>query len=465
MRGLARQPVGLNREKAASTLLFLVLVIALPLALASSRTIFNDGDVSWHIASGRWMLEHHAIPSVDPFSMTAAGHPWVAMEWLGDVVLALAFLIAGYAGPMAVVAAAMVALQALIYRFLASRAGPIVIAAALLTMDFVLLPFTFARPHVLVWPLLAAWTIILVEAAEHDRAPPLWAALILTLWANTHASFPIAPLIGLAIGFDALRKTGFENWRDWARFALASLLALMLNANGPHGLLYPFHVTGLAMLPLIQEWQPTTMGLTPQFFAGLGIALFALSTKGVRVPLGRLLLLLALGGLAFSQVRHQAWFVIVACCLIPPLLGSQPPRALPAPSLLLLALPLLVVRALWPVLPEENAANPRGLIAAVPPQLRDEPVFNGYSFGGPLILAGIRPYIDGRADMYGDPFVIDYAAIMNGDAQRFAVAVERYHIRWTMLPTGSRLARQLDSSKEWQRIYSDRVGVIHQRRT
>ena len=30
-------------------------------------------------------------------------------------------------------------------------------------------------------------------------------------------------------------------------------------------------------------------------------------------------------------------------------------------------------------------------------------MLNGYSMGGPLILSGIRPYIDGRGDMYGDP--------------------------------------------------------------
>ncbi len=35
-------------------------------------------------------------------------------------------------------------------------------------------------------------------------------------------------------------------------------------------------------------------------------------------------------------------------------------------------------------------------------------MFNGYNFGGPLILAGIKPYIDGRADMYGDAFVLEW---------------------------------------------------------
>ena len=34
---------------------------------------------------------------------------------------------------------------------------------------------------------------------------------------------------------------------------------------------------------------------------------------------------------------------------------------------------------------------PGDLIAAVPPELRSQPVLNGYAMGGPLILSGIRP--------------------------------------------------------------------------
>jgi hypothetical protein len=252
--------------------------------------------------------------------------------------------------------------------------------------------------------------------------------------------------------------------RQWVWFAIASFAAILLNANGLRGLLQPFHIAGLAMLPLINEWQPSTTAWTPQFYVGLGIGLFALLYKGARVPLGQLLLLLALGGLAFSQVRHQSWFVIVACCVLPPLIGTEPSRHPVSGRLALAAIPLLFVRALWPIIPPENAANPRHLIAAVPANLRAQPVFNGYSFGGPLILAGIRPYIDGRAEMYGDAFVLDYSRIMEGDADRFDAAVKRYDIRWTMLPTGSRLAQQLDSSPAWARIYSDRVGVIHVRK-
>jgi hypothetical protein len=453
-----------DRERAANAVLLVIFVLLLPLALASSPTIFNDGDVSWHVATGRWIIAHGRIPTADPFSFTAAGHPWVATEWLAEVIFAAAYHLGGYGGVTALVAAAMMVLHGLIYFFLRPRAGPIAIAAALIAMDLVLIPFMLARPHVLVWPIIAAWTILLVGADEEGRAPPLWGALLLPFWTNIHGSFAIAAPIGAAIAFDALQKTKWRNWRAWVLFGLVSAVGVTLNANGLRGLLRPFEMENLAILPLVQEWQPSTLQWMPQFYAVLGFGLLVLLYKGARVPIGRLVLLLGLAGLAFSQVRHQSWFIVVAVCVVPPLLGTQPSKSDDSRWLALAAVPLLIARAFWPATVPENGANPRRLIAAVPADLRGQPLFNGYTFGGPLILAGIRPYIDGRADMYGDAFVLDYSQITDGNQSRFDAVVRRYGIRWTMLPTRSTLAQALDRSPEWKRIYADRVGAIHVRR-
>jgi len=77
-----------HREHIAQLTLAAILVLVLPLALASSPKIFNDGDVSWHIATGEWILNHRTIPTADPFSYTAAGQPWVVTEWLADAIFA-----------------------------------------------------------------------------------------------------------------------------------------------------------------------------------------------------------------------------------------------------------------------------------------------------------------------------------------------------------------------------------------
>jgi hypothetical protein len=170
-------------------------------------------------------------------------------------------------------------------------------------------------------------------------------------------------------------------------------------------------------------------------------------------------------------------FVILASMIVTPKLAhpsreqAAPLFASPAAARLwiaaaaMAALVILGARAMIPLVPRETLANPRSLIAHVPGELRSQPVLNEYAIGGPLILAGIRPFIDGRADMYGDAFFSDYLKIIDGDMPLFNRVVRKYGIRWTILQADNRLIPLLDASPEWRRLYSDSVGVIHVRRT
>ena len=459
------KPHAALRETIANNLLVAFVLFVMPLALASIPRIFQDGDTSWHLAVGQWIFRHASIPKVDVFSFTAAGRPWVAMEWLSDLIYAGAYRVAGYAGVATVVAAALMALHWILFVHLRRRVGPIGLAATIIGADVVLGSFMLARPHILVWPVLALWTVLLAKAAETGRPPPLWTALILVLWTNLHGSFPIAALIGSALAFDALMVAKWKTLREWLIFGATCLVAVCLNANGIDGILQPFHIATLKTLHLIAEWMPSTPGFTPNFY-GMFLAVLALLLwHGTRVPPGRLALLLAMLCLAFMQVRHQSWFAIVSAVLIPPLLGTKAQPAGRLAPLALLAAPLLLIRALWPLTPAESDANPRHLLAAVPPELRGQPVFNEYTLGGPLILAGIRPYIDGRSEMYGDDFMNDYVAIADGDMAKFDRAIRTYNIRWAILPNErKKLIGGIGSSGQWRRIYADKVGVIYVRK-
>src|SRR3954467_10907424 len=98
-----------------SILPMFVAVLLIPAVLGSSQTIFNDGDVSWHIATGQWILDHRSIPHSDPFSYTWAGRPWVPIEWLAEVLYASAYRLASYSGVAALVTLCLIALQAVVY--------------------------------------------------------------------------------------------------------------------------------------------------------------------------------------------------------------------------------------------------------------------------------------------------------------------------------------------------------------
>ena len=455
----------------SSILPLFIAVLLIPAALGSSLTIFNDGDVSWHIATGQWILDHHAIPHTDPFSFTWAGKPWVPIEWLAEVIYASAYDAAGYAGVSALVTAVLMALHAIVFVNASRFVRPWVAVATIVMMDVELIPTLLARPHVLTWPLLALWTALMLNAREKGRAPPLAAALLMTLWANLHGGFVFGLAIAGAFGLETLVASSDKGraLRQWALFGALSLAAVFINGNGLEGVVHPFRFTQLKMLPLIDEWKPSSFHSTPYSFVVLALTLALIAWKRPRLSWIRWLLLGGLLGLALLQVRHQAMLAIVAALVLPrgfaegERMGSSLERPLGWVAVAGAVL-LIVLRAVMPLTPSDNEANPWKLIAAVPPQLRSQPVLNGYSMGGPLILSGIRPYIDGRGDMYGDELVLGFARITGGDPDALDAAVRRWNIRWAIVPGGAkRLTALLDRTPGWKRIYADKVGAIYAR--
>jgi hypothetical protein len=446
-----------------------IFVIGAAFALASSTALFNDGDVSWHIATGRWILEH-GVPSADPFSHSMPGKAWVAHEWLPDIIYATAFHLARYSGLAITVCAALMALFGIVMSRLRNQVSLPSLALTMMLLIIVLTPFMLARPHLLVWPVLAGWTALLLHYRDRGRAPPLFIAAIMILWTNMHGSFPLGLVVAATVSLDALIEKQWDRHLllSWLTFGIVSGLGALVNVNGMAGITYPFETIRMETLPTIQEWQASSPKSTPWFYVALigtiGLCLY----RGARFRLGEILLLMFLLAMAFSQVRHQSWLAIVAALIVPlhlrgsgELRQAEPLSRIALLAFVVAALLLLASKLAFPVLPTENQFNPRSLLAHIPDEIREQPVFNEYSFGGPLILAGIRPYIDGRADMYGDEFVKDYRAIIQDDPERFDAAVAKYGIRWTILPRDTRLAKALAKRRDWRAVYEDRNGVIH----
>lgn len=448
------------------------ICLAFALILLTATDLFNDGDTSWHLAAGRWILDNFAVPKTDPFSSTYFGQPWVAHEWLAEVAMAVSFVIGGWSGLAILTAVAvslllfMVALEA--RRWMRSLALTLVLVGVFL----VLAPFTLARPHVLAWPLLAAWTLLLIRARERGRPPPWSAALLMLLWANLHASFLFGLLLIGPFALEALidEKNKKAVILGWGRFGFLSLGLSLLTPHGIHGLLYPVEVSSMTALPLIQEWRATIPAEMHNFQLALLATLFMLLWKGVKVPPVRLFLLLGLLFLAFAHVRHQAVFVIVAALLLPGVFGRSAGRqaalnksASPLVHGVLAAILLagIAVRLAVPMPQPDSKSNPLAAIAKVPVNLRHRAVFNSYGFGGPLIRSGIRPYIDGRGDMYGDAFMFEYDRARKGDITLFRRLVDRWNIGWTILAPEEGLVPYLDKEAGWRRIHADRWAVIH----
>ncbi len=468
---------------------FLVLIPALAIfSYCTFRMIaLADGDTGWHIAAGQWIAAHRAVPENDIFSYTAKGWPWTAHEWLADVLMAGAYALRGWSAILLLYAAALAALFLTMTLYLRRWLAPKIAVLPVAACAAGLMPFLLARPHVLAWPLLAVWTVALLRAREQDRAPPLAFALAMTVWANVHGSFIFGLLLIGPFALEALLAAGKPGWarvvRDWGLFGVASLIAALINPYGAHGLLFPFQLTSMPALGKITEWLPSDFSSIGVFEVVLLAGLFLCLWRGVKVPAIRLALVIGLLHMALAHSRHQAIFLIVtSLVLAEPLArsiaaaGSTGPRfdlraaiaarrkdVLPLFGMLLaIAAGMAEWRLAVPAARPDSAGVPVTAVARLPAQLKRQPVFNEYSFGGQLALNRIPVFIDGRVDMYGEGHLRYYLKLVETpDAASWQAAQRRWNFRWTILPPGKPLVKLLDRQPGWRRLYADKWAVVH----
>ena len=184
------------------TLLALASFTAFAFAMMAPLVV-SDGDTYWHLATGRWILAHHGVPTTDPFSYTAVGRRWVTMEWLSQVVMALFYDALGWGGLRLLIGLAAVATALLLANRL-RRTLPWHAAMIVMAFSFwVLLRHVLERPHMLALPILVLWTLKLLRAREQERMPSLWLLPLMVLWANLHASFLFGIVIACFFALEA----------------------------------------------------------------------------------------------------------------------------------------------------------------------------------------------------------------------------------------------------------------------
>jgi hypothetical protein len=91
--------------------------------------------------------------------------------------------------------------------------------------------------------------------------------------------------------------------------------------------------------------------------------------------------------------------------------------------------------------------------------LSDGRVFNDYGWGGYLIWRGIQPFIDGRADLYGDDFLLTYHQVASLE-EGWPEVFEQYDIEYALLKKDSHLAAVLTADSQWELLYADELAVI-----
>lgn len=190
-----------SRKLLAISLLLLGAFVATA-GLTRPRT----NDLFIHLTTGALILDEHRIPRVDRYSFTAAGERYVAHEWLAASFYALGERTAGMAGVIATSKllpgiAIFAALIAALWASGADRAIALAVAVPVFALSRNRM--TQDRPELLAIALLLLliWLLLRDRRRAQEGRPDrvvFWAIPIATLWANLHASFPLAVAAVLA---------------------------------------------------------------------------------------------------------------------------------------------------------------------------------------------------------------------------------------------------------------------------
>jgi hypothetical protein len=444
---------------------------------AFTPAVLKDGDTWSHLATGEWILAHGAVPRADPFSHSMLGAPWTAHEWLSEIVLALAFRAGGWSGVALITAFAAAAAALVLGLRLARDLAGAALAVVLELGVWLWMPTLYARPHVIALPLAALWTAGLLNARDRDAPPPPALALLMTLWANMHGGFIfglalIAPFAGEAV-LAARPGARLAAARGWAVFGCAAVTAALVNPYGIEALIFPFRLLGVENLARVSEWAPQDFSrFGPMEGALIALICFALM-QPMRTPPIRVALVAALVAMALAHIRHTQLFGLIAPMLlarpIAGAIGAHPPKDVrpvartALAACLAVALALAALRATAPIVRTNGPGAPIAALAAVPVELREKPVLNDYLFGDYLIFAHVRPFIDGRADMYGGAMLGLYLKIDDGDEAAIKETLARYRIAWTIFAPTARIVGVLDREHGWRRLYADDVAVVQVR--
>ena len=450
--------------------------------LALGSRLLNDPDTYWQIVLGDWIVAHGQVPHVDTFSATVAGTPWISSQWLAQVAFAQTHAVAGWAGVVVLSATAIALAQGLLTRFLLDRLA-VAPAVVLSVGGFVLAsPHLLARAHVLALPVMVAWIAGLMRTLDDKRTPPFALLPLITLWANLHGGFTfgiffIAP-VALEALWNAAPAERVHVALRWAGFGLLAVVAACITPYGPESILVTSRILGLGQaLSVIGEWRPQDFSTLASFelclLLGIGFAL----NRGLTLPPIRILMLLGLLHMALSHSRNTEMLGLLAPLIIAaplaPQLGrreTEPaPRhntAWPVTLVLVLALGTTsVAMAQFLNYRPSSLITPAGAVTAVKASGKTQ-ILNSYDFGGYLIASGLKPYIDGRTELYGETFFLRHdRATSLQDVGAFLKLLDDDHIDVTLFTPRTPAIGLLDRLPDWKRVYADDIAVVHVRRS
>jgi hypothetical protein len=489
---------------------FYLAVILLLIFVVAARTPI-DSDLWWHLRAGEETWKSGRPVTVDVFSSTRYGEPWVNHSWLAQVAIYLVFEIGGFLALGAVVAVLATASMWLVYAQMEGH--PLLRGFVLVLAISVAAKVWTPRPQMASLVLFGVAGYLLYQYKWKQR-DYLWLFIpVFILWSNLHGGYVLGLLlIGAMIAGESLNNLlGFKgqevlSWKKIGKlvvWGLVSGLVVVVNPNGLAMWAIPFQTVNVGVLrEFIVEWaSPDFHEFTLQPFLWL-----LLGTLGVAGISGRRLDGTDLAGvagfayLAFLAQRNFGPFAMVAAPVLSRHLTAglhnwQPDFNLNRSRLgqwwvklsqggevsarvravlngvIVALISLAAIVKLFAVASPEKVSSyiedfyPVEAVRWVEENRPPGWLFNSYNWGGYLMWA-LRDYpvfVDGRTDLYNDTLLRKYLEVATGQ-ERYAQILDEYHVHLVLIEANSGLARVLGEAEGWKAAYRDDQAVVFVRK-
>ncbi len=446
----------------------------LPVALIAALTAaavspIRSYDFFWHLATGRWITEHLALPLFDPFAVASDRTPWINGEWLWQIVAYNVFRLGGFESVTWVRAIVVAAIFSFGYAF-ARREDfdPIALIAAAIAfagghdrLD--------ARPSTTAAMLVVL--AIVIASQRTGRLTIVFYAILTIIWINVHPSALLAPVIALILRREPLMP-------------LVSALALLTNPYGWRGVAAPIELTAYAGSGLFvnAEWLPSPPLLFPLLYlsAAIALILFAVTERKL-AQLWRFALLIIFATLAIRHVRNQGLYFAAFPLLVAPMVRQavkRRRRLLVYASIAIIAAAGLTTAHSIGI--DTNRFPVRSVEALKRSPFQHGNIYNPDQFGGYLIWSFYpqrRALTDGRNELY-HRYIAEYARARLDSREwqallreyRIDLAVDEYRAPLDTIDATTQQHRTMPASlayfprRQWALIAYDRAAMVFVRR-
>jgi hypothetical protein len=162
-----------------------ILILIAICALALGTTKVFESDTFWHIKLGQEILKNRSLPDTVPFTFTGKDVPWVATEWLSEIIFFILYSAGGFSALTILNAIILALCTFLIYGSLKAHQCNTTLSFIISLLWAILSRDWFVeRPHIFSILCMCSYLYFLSRFKSILVFP-----IVMVLWANLHGGF------------------------------------------------------------------------------------------------------------------------------------------------------------------------------------------------------------------------------------------------------------------------------------